>query len=351
MINQQLLDYISQQKQQGMSPDAIKNALRSNGWADTDIDQAFSKGAMPLEHVTHRSKLLVPLIGIGVLLLLIGSSYAYTMLVPTPSTSTTTKFMTLAESRLEAASTTGNFIGVKSPYLMEILDWSWSSRPYDSPIYGPVNPNGYQYFCATYANGRLGEAESAMRTTDGKPLYGQDHTLVGPINYLCNDSKEAWAATVPTPQKNYICIDSARTYTTVSSPLVSGQTSCNSTTVTPALATNNFATYQKLEKEWLTSNQAKELAEASFYSGVSSMALEVAMKCDQWPLTNEIVTEIKDQIITVGSVNIIKQNCGRSTPQTFELAVLPQKGIIDCKATIVGTKATFSGCSTTYLNR
>ena len=46
MINQQLLDYIKQQLQQGVSPDNIKIALRSNGWGDEDINEAFNNLAM-----------------------------------------------------------------------------------------------------------------------------------------------------------------------------------------------------------------------------------------------------------------------------------------------------------------
>ena len=42
MINQQLIDYIKQQSQQGVSPENIKNALRLNNWTDTDINQAYS---------------------------------------------------------------------------------------------------------------------------------------------------------------------------------------------------------------------------------------------------------------------------------------------------------------------
>ena len=47
MINQQLLDYIKQQIQQGMSSDNIKIALRSNGWEDADINEAFNNLATP----------------------------------------------------------------------------------------------------------------------------------------------------------------------------------------------------------------------------------------------------------------------------------------------------------------
>ena len=41
MITQQLLDYIAQEIQGGVAPDAIKATLRSNGWIETDIEQAL----------------------------------------------------------------------------------------------------------------------------------------------------------------------------------------------------------------------------------------------------------------------------------------------------------------------
>ena len=47
MINQQPLDYIKQQTQQRMSPDNIKIALRSNGWGDADINEAFNNLVTP----------------------------------------------------------------------------------------------------------------------------------------------------------------------------------------------------------------------------------------------------------------------------------------------------------------
>ncbi|MBU0897938.1 hypothetical protein KKC67_01830 [Patescibacteria group bacterium] len=42
MINQQLLDYIKQQTQQGVSNEEIKNALTTSGWQAQDIEEAFS---------------------------------------------------------------------------------------------------------------------------------------------------------------------------------------------------------------------------------------------------------------------------------------------------------------------
>ena len=42
MVNQQLLDYIKQQLQQGISKEQIKGSLMTNGWQAQDIDEAFS---------------------------------------------------------------------------------------------------------------------------------------------------------------------------------------------------------------------------------------------------------------------------------------------------------------------
>ncbi len=48
MINQQIIDYIKQQLQQGVSSENIKNSLRTNGWAEADIEQAFNSLSAPL---------------------------------------------------------------------------------------------------------------------------------------------------------------------------------------------------------------------------------------------------------------------------------------------------------------
>jgi hypothetical protein len=42
MINQQLLDYIKQQLQNGVSKEQIKSNLLSNGWQESDINEAFA---------------------------------------------------------------------------------------------------------------------------------------------------------------------------------------------------------------------------------------------------------------------------------------------------------------------
>ena len=41
MVNQQLLDYIKQQLQRGVSKEEIKNSLLANGWEEKDIEEAF----------------------------------------------------------------------------------------------------------------------------------------------------------------------------------------------------------------------------------------------------------------------------------------------------------------------
>ncbi len=53
MINQQILDYIKQQLQQGISREQIKSSLMSNGWQESDINEAFgtiSNNPVPSPH-------------------------------------------------------------------------------------------------------------------------------------------------------------------------------------------------------------------------------------------------------------------------------------------------------------
>lgn len=42
MVNQQMLDYIKQQMQQGASQEQIKNSLMANGWQQQDIEEGFN---------------------------------------------------------------------------------------------------------------------------------------------------------------------------------------------------------------------------------------------------------------------------------------------------------------------
>lgn len=44
MVNQQLLDYIKQQTQQGTNGEQIKQSLLANGWQNADIKEAFNSG-------------------------------------------------------------------------------------------------------------------------------------------------------------------------------------------------------------------------------------------------------------------------------------------------------------------
>lgn len=47
MINQQLLDYIKQQLQQGVSREEIKRSLMANGWQAQDIEEGFNNIDIP----------------------------------------------------------------------------------------------------------------------------------------------------------------------------------------------------------------------------------------------------------------------------------------------------------------
>ncbi|MCX6790038.1 MAG: hypothetical protein NTV60_00755 [Candidatus Kaiserbacteria bacterium] len=60
MITQQLLDYIAQEIQGGSSPDTIKAALRSNGWIETDIEQAFARNTPAPQSITPPIQIVEP---------------------------------------------------------------------------------------------------------------------------------------------------------------------------------------------------------------------------------------------------------------------------------------------------
>ena len=47
MINQELLDYVKQQLQQGVSKEQIKGSLMGNGWQESDINEAFMALSAP----------------------------------------------------------------------------------------------------------------------------------------------------------------------------------------------------------------------------------------------------------------------------------------------------------------
>lgn len=70
MINQQLLDYIKQQSQQGVSSDEIKKSLLANGWSSTDIEEAFGTPQTSVQPKKRQWKKIF-LITIGVIVLLI----------------------------------------------------------------------------------------------------------------------------------------------------------------------------------------------------------------------------------------------------------------------------------------
>ncbi len=48
MINQQILDYIKQQLQQGVSREQIKSSLMTNGWQTQDIEESFAAVNFPV---------------------------------------------------------------------------------------------------------------------------------------------------------------------------------------------------------------------------------------------------------------------------------------------------------------
>jgi len=50
MVNQQLLDYIKQQLQRGVSKEQIKSSLIANGWQAQDVDEAFAFIQNPANH-------------------------------------------------------------------------------------------------------------------------------------------------------------------------------------------------------------------------------------------------------------------------------------------------------------
>ena len=70
MINQQLLDFIKQQSQQGVGNDEIRKSLLANGWQSVDIEEAFGTPQIPVQPKKRRWKKII-LITIGVIVLLI----------------------------------------------------------------------------------------------------------------------------------------------------------------------------------------------------------------------------------------------------------------------------------------
>jgi len=77
MINQQLLDYIKQQLEQGASREQIKSSLAANGWQAQDIEEGFNAiniSALPEQRVNPLTKapmkiwkiIVVSLVGAGI---------------------------------------------------------------------------------------------------------------------------------------------------------------------------------------------------------------------------------------------------------------------------------------------
>jgi len=70
MANQQLLDYIKQQTQQGITSEQIKQSLLANGWQASDVEMAFSDLQAPAQPKKKKWKKII-LITIGVIVFLI----------------------------------------------------------------------------------------------------------------------------------------------------------------------------------------------------------------------------------------------------------------------------------------
>lgn len=71
MVNQQLLDYIKQQSQQGINSEQIKQSLLANGWQSADIEEAFNTTLQAPAQPKKRKWKKIVLIIIGVIVLLI----------------------------------------------------------------------------------------------------------------------------------------------------------------------------------------------------------------------------------------------------------------------------------------
>jgi len=73
MVNQQLLDYIKQQTQQGINNEQIKQSLLANGWQNTDIEEAFNTTAQaPIQPKKRKWKKIVLIIISVIILLIVG---------------------------------------------------------------------------------------------------------------------------------------------------------------------------------------------------------------------------------------------------------------------------------------
>lgn len=70
MVNQQLLDHIKQQSQQGVSNDEIKKSLLANGWSSTNVEESFGAPQTSVQPKKRKWKKII-LIIIGIVVLLI----------------------------------------------------------------------------------------------------------------------------------------------------------------------------------------------------------------------------------------------------------------------------------------
>jgi hypothetical protein len=111
MTNQQLLDYIKQQLQQGVSNEDINKSLLANNWQNTDIEEAFNSITAPKQQnqssdspQAPKSKVLLIMIAIIGVMVISGAVIGYFVLVQDPQptqeqtvTETTEKYETSVE--------------------------------------------------------------------------------------------------------------------------------------------------------------------------------------------------------------------------------------------------------------
>ncbi len=135
MANQQLLEYIKQELQQGVNKEQLKGSLVANGWQDSDIEEAFnsmSSSSQPSQPVAQdnipfqsppaqssKNKLFVVAICIvGLLFISGGAVFGYVYYFPSPEKIVQKMTLALTEitsleysGEIRAEVTTGNALG------------------------------------------------------------------------------------------------------------------------------------------------------------------------------------------------------------------------------------------------
>jgi len=147
MINSQLLEYIKQQIQQGIKKEQIIQSLLTNGWQQSDINEAFVLFDVPLP---GQASVAVPVsnklwlkIGSTVLLVLAVGIFLYFVTQKYSSVSDTTVMSN--KSNLEVSTTTGNVQqGVNNA-----IDSKPVSNPVISSLYNceSITGDSEQYTC------------------------------------------------------------------------------------------------------------------------------------------------------------------------------------------------------------